>query len=71
MSNFITNSWQDDTEWAVSSKGNHWRVLNGIHLVVGKSKGYASYWARVGEDFLDDCFRSLDEARSAAESEVA
>jgi hypothetical protein len=71
MTIYISNSWQDDSDWAVSAKGNYWRVLCGVHLVVGKSKGYESYWARVGEEFLDDYFLSLEAAQRAAEAEVS
>ena len=71
MTNYISSSWQNDTDWTLSAKGNFWRVLNGIHLVVGKSKGYESYWARVGDEFLDDYFLSLEAAQHAAEAEVS
>ena len=71
MTDYISSSWQNDSDWAVSAKGNYWRVLNGIHLVVGKSKSYESYWARVGEEFIDDYFLSLEAAQQAAEAEVS
>ena len=71
MTNYISSSWQDDTDWALSAKGNFWRVLNGTHLVVGKSKDCESYWVRVGEEFIEDYFLSLEAAQHAAEAEVS
>jgi len=61
--------YSDDTDWKLSAKGNYWRKCRGIMLIVGGSfeKGY---WVRVGEDFLDGKFDSLEEAKLAAERGV-
>ena len=61
--------YSDDTDWKLSAKGNYWRKYMGIMLIVGGSfeKGY---WVRVGEEFLEGKFDSLDEAQLAAERGV-
>ena len=58
-----------NTEWKLSSKGNHWRKRNGVMLVVGGSdeKGY---WVRVGDDFLSIKQDTLQDAKDIAEYEA-
>jgi len=58
-----------DTDWDESQKGNQWRRLNGIPLVVGKVKNSKLYWASVDDEFLKDYFKTLEEAQFAAERE--
>jgi len=58
-----------DTDWALSSKGNHWKRKDGIALVAGKRKD-GRYWARRGDDFLYGSFASLEEAKSALERDL-
>lgn len=55
-----------DTEWATSSKGNTWKRINAIGLVVGKRKD-GKWWARRGDDFVKGSFNSKIEAMNAAE----
>ena len=59
---------QHDTDWDLSAKGNWWRRENGTALIVGMSK-YGRIWARVGDDFLDGPYDSVEEAQAAADSE--
>ena len=56
-----------DTQWAKSYKGNVWRRINGIVLVVGQFKTSSDYWAMRDGKFLSGRFRSLDQAQCAAE----
>ena len=55
-----------DTEWATSSKGNTWKRINGIGLVVGKRKD-GRWWARRGDEFIKGSFTSKIQAMNAAE----
>jgi hypothetical protein len=55
-----------DTEWATSAKGNTWKRINGIALIVGKRKD-GKWWARRGDDFIKGSFTSKIEAMNAAE----
>jgi hypothetical protein len=55
-----------DTEWATSVKGNTWKRINGIGLVVGNRKD-GQWWARRGDDFVKGSFTSKIEAMNAAE----
>ena len=55
-----------DTEWATSSKGNTWKRINGIALIVGKRKD-GKWWARRGDDFIKGSFSTKQEAMNAAE----
>jgi hypothetical protein len=55
-----------DTEWATSSKGNTWKRINGIGLVVGKRKD-GRWWARRGNEFVKGSFASKIQAMNAAE----
>jgi hypothetical protein len=57
-----------DTDWATSSKGNCWRRKDGIALIAGKRKD-GGYWARRGDDFLPGSFATLEEAKSALETD--
>ncbi len=59
-----------DTEWARSAKGNLWRRMNGVLLVVGKRKADGGFWVRVGEDFLKGSFPTEAVAKRAAEGGV-
>jgi hypothetical protein len=61
--NYATN----DTDWARSAKGNLWRRMSGVLLVVGKRKSDGRFWARVGEDFLKGSFPTEALAKRAAE----
>jgi len=58
----------NDTDWAPSLKGNCWRRKDGIALIAGKRKD-GRYWARRGNDFLPGSFASLEEAKSALETD--
>ena len=55
-----------DTPWATSAKGNIWRRVNGIPLIVGKRKD-GRWWARRGDSFIDGSFPSEESAKAAAE----
>ena len=55
-----------DTEWATSSKGNTWRRINGVTLIVGQRKD-GKWWARRGDEFLKGSFDSKSQAKLAAE----
>ena len=55
-----------DTDWAISAKGNTWRRINGVALIVGKCKD-GRWWARRGDDFLPSSFPSEESAKAAAE----
>ncbi len=65
---FSTTSWSSnqDTDWARSAKGNHWRRFNGVPLVVGSKKN-GGYWVRVGDGFIQGNHESLPQAKGAAE----
>lgn len=60
-----------DTSWARSAKGNLWRRMDGVSLVVGKRKSDGQFWARTGEDFLKGSFPTEALAKRAAEYGVA
>ena len=60
---------QHNTDWDLSAKGNWWWRENGTPLIVGMSK-YGRIWARVGDDFLDGQYDSLEEAKAACEKEA-
>ena len=60
---------QHDTDWDLSAKGNLWRRENGTPLIVGMSK-YGRIWARVGDNFLEGNYGSIEEAKSACEEEA-
>lgn len=55
-----------DTPWATSAKGNTWRRVNGVALIVGKRKD-GRWWARRGDDFIKGSFSTKQEAMKAAE----
>ncbi len=59
--------FEHDTSWSLSQKGNHWRRIEGIVLVVGRQKKGDGYWALVGEDFLTGEFETKIDAQAAAE----
>jgi hypothetical protein len=56
-----------DTSWAISAKGNHWRRLDGKALVVGQFKTSDYYWAMRDGEFLKGKFRTIEQAQFAAE----
>ena len=56
-----------DTPWATSAKGNTWRRLNGIALIVGKRKD-GKWWARRGDDYIEGSFDSKIQAMTAVEN---
>ncbi len=56
-----------DTEWATSAKGNYWRRISGLVLVVGRAKSGTHYWAMVDRDFLDGYFATAADAMEACE----
>jgi hypothetical protein len=55
-----------DTEWATSAKGNTWRRINGVTLIVGQRKD-GKWWARRGDEFVKGSFESKIQAKNAAE----
>ena len=55
-----------DTDWAISAKGNTWRRINGLALVIGERKD-GRWWARRGDDFLSGSFPSKEAAMLACE----
>jgi hypothetical protein len=57
----------NDTDWAISKKGNQWRLLHSRVLVVGQTS--RGVWARVGDTFVSGLvpFTDIDEAMWAAE----
>lgn len=64
---FITQN----TNWALSAKGNHWRRLDGKVLVVGQSKASGDYWARQDGEYLKGKFCTNEQAQHAAETETS
>ena len=56
-----------DTDWNKSYRGNWWRRVNGVLLVVGKHKNSDTYWVRRGESFLPGRFPTEIAAKYAAE----
>jgi hypothetical protein len=61
--------FENNTPWAKSAKGNHWKKEGGVVLIVGGSSS-KKYWVRVGENFLEDRYDSIEEAKSAAVKEA-
>lgn len=59
-----------DTSWAISAKGNHWRRLDGKVLVVGQFKTSDYYWAMLDGEFLKGKFRTIEQAQFAAECRI-
>ena len=59
-----------DTDWKTSSKGNHWRRIDGIVLVVGQFKTNDDYWAMRDGKFLSGRFHSIGHAQYAAEHKL-
>lgn len=60
-----------ETDWAVSARGNFWRRVNGIVLVVGRKKGEDSYWAMRDGMFIQGNFRTKEQAQRAAEADIS
>lgn len=56
-----------DTEWATSAKGNFWKRIDGVVLIVGKSK-HGKWWARRDDEFVPGSFDTKKEAMAAAEA---
>jgi hypothetical protein len=59
-----------DTDWAESQWGNHWRRVNGIPLIVGRSNHGYYFLASVDLKYLDDLFETQAQAKAAAEAEL-
>jgi hypothetical protein len=57
-----------NTDWAPSAKGNVWRRINGVVLVVGRSKTDSKYWAMRDGNFLKESYVSESVAKRAAEN---
>ena len=57
------------TDWALSSKGNHWRRINGKMVSAGQKKD-GTYWAMADGIFAEGNFYTLPEAKAAAESKL-
>ena len=57
-----------DTDWATSAKGNQWRRMNGVLLVVGRRKTDGKYWAMRDREFFKDSYGTEALAKKAAES---
>jgi hypothetical protein len=60
----------NDTDWTSSSKGNQWRRIDGIVLVVGQFKTSDDYWAMRDGNFIKGRFYSMEDAQYAAENNV-
>lgn len=58
----------NDTDWAISQKGNYWRQVRGTLLVVGRNRKGTGYWAMVGTKFLPRTFETQTAAEEAAET---
>jgi hypothetical protein len=56
-----------DTDWASSSKGNDWRRISGLVLVVGRAKGGIHFWAMIDAEFIDGYFDTSADAMAACE----
>lgn len=65
------NNSENNTNWAISSKGNNWKRINGVVLIVGYNKASGKYWARRGNDFIKGSFETEQSAMSALESNTA
>jgi hypothetical protein len=59
---FSTNN----TNWANSSKSNHWRRIDGVGIVIGQFKTNDDYWAMHDGKFLSGRFHSISHAQYAA-----
>ena len=57
------------TDWAISSKGNHWRRINGKIVSAGRKRD-GKYWALADGIFAEGNFYTLPEAKSAAEAKL-
>ena len=57
-----------DTDWATSAKGNEWRRINGVVLVVGRRNTDGKYWAMRDGNFLKDSYATESVAKKAAEN---
>ena len=61
------NHTSENINWAISAKGNHWRRIDGIVLVVGQFNTSDDYWAMRDGKFLSGHFNSIGNAQYAAE----
>jgi hypothetical protein len=57
-----------DTNWTTSSKGNDWKRINGVVLIVGHNKVSGKYWARKGDAFMKGSFETKQSAMNALEN---
>jgi hypothetical protein len=57
------------TDWALSSKGNHWRRIDGKMVSAGRKKD-GTYWAMADGIFAEGNFYTLPEAKAAAEAKL-
>ena len=59
---------EHDTDWDRSAKGNYWRRIDGIVIVVGESKYSADcWWSMCDGDFADAAYSNMYRAMEAAE----
>ena len=58
---------KQNTDWAISKKGNTRKPKDGVGLVVGSFKNSKEYWARRGDDFVKGRFDTMESAMYAAE----
>ena len=58
-----------NTEWKLSAKGNLWRRMNGHNLIVGKTID-DRIWARIDENFINDEFETIEDAKLMCEWEA-
>ncbi len=56
----------DDTDWALSAKGNYWKRVSGIVLVIGE-KNNGEYWAMYDGDLIKGSFSTELKAKTALE----
>ena len=57
-----------DTDWGTSTKGNDWRRMSGLVLVVGRAKEGTHHWAMIDGEFLDGYFATAADAMAACEN---
>lgn len=57
------------TDWTISSKGNHWRRINGKIVSAGRKRD-GKYWALADGIFADGTFYTINEAMAAAEAKL-
>ncbi len=57
-----------DTDWATSAKGNLWKRVDGVVLVVGRCATGDGFWAMADGSFAPKVFPSEKTAMAAAEA---